>query len=534
MKNLARFRAGGTRTRPMLQIPLPQTPEGRVYRYSPNENAHPRHFVLGNRVEGFEIADGKRSRMRHEPGTPGTICPYSGILADDDAFTHPDDLKAALAIVEDAFHRDVEDQIDQMFSGVAKRSSGFITYKKSGKAPAPRPRFGRRDLMRLLVCDCCGRDYGVFAIALFCPDCGAPNIALHFSREVQLVFEQVELAEGLGKERQELAYRMLGNAHEDVLTAFEATLKTLYLYGKAQRRSDGPAPKVGNDFQNVERGLARFAELGIDPYAGLDADELKALRLNIQKRHVIGHNLGVVDSKFVEEARDARLGETVKLVGADIRKFAELCRKVIEKLDDWLAGQPMPPVDTTQMERSDEEEPAVSEQVGDLSPLAIEIGRWLSLTSERGLPDLVGSEEIIAAFKDAPEVELSDAIAELEADGYLTCSHAIGLRIPHIHSTDDLFLTFDPIVHGSDPLMDALILGELVVDGRESIGMEDLHKESGLPLRRFNPAISLIIAEVDGGRVSGEIGVMDYPTRWFFVLSEDRVSIRRLLQRLRG
>ena len=41
--------------------------------------------------------------------------------------------------------------------------------------------------------------------------------------------EQVELASKLAVEQSELAYRLLGNAHEDVLTAFEATLKTVYL-----------------------------------------------------------------------------------------------------------------------------------------------------------------------------------------------------------------------------------------------------------------------------------------------------------------
>jgi hypothetical protein len=49
------------------------------------------------------------------------------------------------------------------------------------------------------------------------------------------VREQVELAGNLGPERQELAYRLMGNAHEDVLTAFEATLKTVYLYKVASQ-----------------------------------------------------------------------------------------------------------------------------------------------------------------------------------------------------------------------------------------------------------------------------------------------------------
>ena len=60
--------------------------------------------------------------------------------------------------------------------------------------------------------------------------------------------------------------------------------------------------------------------------------------LNIQKRHIIGHNLGVVDAKFAQHAQDAKVGETIRLVGEDIRVFAVLGHVVVDRLDTWLAG----------------------------------------------------------------------------------------------------------------------------------------------------------------------------------------------------
>src|SRR6202521_3794245 len=42
----------------------------------------------------------------------------------------------------------------------------------------------------------------------------------------------------------ELAYRLMGNAHEDVLTAFEATLKTVY-HHKAAVRSAAAENEAG-------------------------------------------------------------------------------------------------------------------------------------------------------------------------------------------------------------------------------------------------------------------------------------------------
>lgn len=283
---LSRYRTGGTSNNMKLTVPLPRTPDGRVYRFSPNEAAHPRHFVIGEVAAEIPLNDGLSARMKHEPRGEQTVCPYSGTVADDDAFTHPDDVKAAFEMVEHDAAQDIEDAVAKMFKDAFKGSSsgkGLIKITadvKRGRSK-PKPRFARQDLMRELVCDHCGRDYGVFAIGLFCPDCGAPNLRLHFAREAELVDDQVSLAEEIGTEKKELAFRLLGNAHEDVLTAFEATLKAIYLYGRMQTGTD-PLPKVGNDFQNVDKAVKRFSELTLNPFADLTDSEMVALKLNIQ------------------------------------------------------------------------------------------------------------------------------------------------------------------------------------------------------------------------------------------------------------
>lgn len=116
-------------------------------------------------------------------------------------------------------------------------------------------------------------------------------------------------------------------------------MKAVYRYGLAQ---DPPAAarakKLRNDFQNLELAIARFAELGLDPFDGLGARDFAILELNIQKRHVIGHNLGVVDDRFAQVAQDAKLGETVLLVGEEIRTFAILAQSVVDRLDSWMGG----------------------------------------------------------------------------------------------------------------------------------------------------------------------------------------------------
>jgi hypothetical protein len=338
--SLEQYKTGQSGDTMQLGFPVPQTPDGRVYRYSPNEDAHPRHFVLGNVQDGFAVSDQARVRMKLTPRSQETVCPYSGSIEPDENFIHPVDVEAAMEVMKKAVIRDVSDALSEMLSDVARGSRGVITHKAGSRPPlGSMLYYERQDLLRSLTCDHCGRDYGVYAIGLFCPDCGAPNLRLHFQREVDLVSDQVAIAESLAEAQQELAYRLLGNAHEDVLTAFEAIQKAVHHYAATWREAAPRAVKpVGNDFQNIERSQKRFSEFGIDPFSNLEPTELDTLALNIQKRHVIGHNLGVVDAKFAASAGEVRLGETVVLVGSDILAFAALAQKVVNRLDDWLCS----------------------------------------------------------------------------------------------------------------------------------------------------------------------------------------------------
>lgn len=535
MKNLETYRTGGTSTKMQLSIPVPLTPDGRAYRFSPNEQAFPRHFVLGNRLPDFPVPSTMSARMTHMPGQPGTVCPYSGVIDDDDAFTHPDDKAAAIDTVRHAAIEDVTAAVHDMFSDLGRKfaNSKHVRIKAGPqKPPRPKPRFAREDLLREIVCDECGRDYGVFAISLFCPDCGAPNLHLHFAREVDLVRQQVELAERLEPEQGELAYRLLGNAHEDVLTAFEASLKTAYLHQVSVRPVGSPPIKsVGNAFQNIEKAQKRLAEFCFDPFSALDTSTLAVLTLNIQKRHVIGHNLGVADANFAQHAADAKLGETIILVARDILQFGAVCQMAVDSIDGWLANGHAPkpagslPIIAPLPETS--QPPAF--QIPGLGPLAVNVGLWISSQSETGYDTIIEGDDIRAAFQDQPFADLELAVAELAADGYVTSTRCSS-DLPRVRTTADLFATFDPCTQQDDPVADAVKLAERILAGPDAVDVGALHAQTGWSLRRFNPAIAQVIPLIDNGHVGEEYGT-EYPSRWFHALAEDRVELKRFVAR---
>lgn len=349
LRQLEKYRVGGTYDQMQLSLPRPVSPSGKIYQYSPNPEATPRLFQIGDAPEERSVAEEHQHRIRREPGPGQTICPYSGRMADDEDFTHLDDVEAVKKHIVWLAENDLQDYLNDFVKDFNRRQprGGFITMKMNVKAKRrPKPLAIREDLLRSLECSVCSRSYGVYALALFCPDCGAPNIGLHFRREVQLVGEQITLADELeGQGRNELAYRLMGNAHEDVLTAFEATLKTLYRHLVREHLADQVEKLtaknvIGNAFQNIERGRKLFEPLGIDPYNNLTEADLEHLRLNIQKRHVLGHNLGIADEHYATFAADHEPGETITLIGDDVRRFGALCCGVVEGLEDWLLLEP--------------------------------------------------------------------------------------------------------------------------------------------------------------------------------------------------
>lgn len=343
-KELEKFRTGGTDDEMILKIPLPRSPSGMVSRYCPNAECVPSLFQIGAPPLNQEIAKNHSHLIRRSPGTEGVTCPYCAHDAPDEDFIWQADIEAAIEQVKFAAQQDVKRHFGRIASDFNRqmKGSGGDLFKIGMDVDGPpmnRPIASREDLLRDLICDICERRYGVYAIGLFCPDCGARNIHVHFRREVELVNQQIELAKKVEEEgRKELAYRLLGNAHEDVLTAFETYLKTVFRFLVKHRLPEEAKHlcskhAIGNKFQNIARGQELFAKIGINPYYELGEYDSKFLRLNIEKRHVLGHNLGIADEVYTEITQEEPPGQTVQLLADEIIKFSEICSSVIRNLE---------------------------------------------------------------------------------------------------------------------------------------------------------------------------------------------------------
>jgi hypothetical protein len=330
-----------------LAVPLPTSPKGMNNLRCPSEACQPRVFQLG---EGSPASRESDPRWRRAPGQPLATCPYCGHDDDQEAFFHPDDIEAIKEQVLWAASRDVGHALEDMARGFNRRTKNqffSVTMEVKG-LNTPRPFFHREDLLRDLTCDVCHRRYGVYAIGLFCPDCGAANLHVHFARETALVAQQIEVAQAIEPELgSELSYRILGNAHEDVVTALETYLKTAYRFLVRKRYSATEALQfcskkaIQNSFQSLERGERLFRQrLSIEPFGHLEPSALERLRVNLEKRHLIGHNLGLVDDAYAQSVGAEAVGSNVPVVAEEVAAFAEVASSVVARLEIQAEFQP--------------------------------------------------------------------------------------------------------------------------------------------------------------------------------------------------
>jgi len=342
-KRLEKYKISGTKDNMNLRIPLPESLSGKVYRWCPNVSCSPRLFLLGdiNRPNNLDI-----SKLKRNPDTNGTTCPYCGIDANDDEYHYEGDIKAIHEYIEWAASQDITDYLKNMTKDFnrSQQKGGLISIKMNLKTDhSPEPRVWREDLIRNLSCDICGREYGVYAIALFCPDCGSKNLHTHFEREIELILKQIDLAEYVSEtEDKELSYRILGNAHEDVVTAFETYQKTFYKYKIKHSFSEDIAKEmtskkaIGNRFQNIDRAIELYKNLSINPFIVLSSKELELMKLNIEKRHLIGHNLSMADEAYSDKNIQEKPGTTIQILADEISEFAETSKKIILELEKFM------------------------------------------------------------------------------------------------------------------------------------------------------------------------------------------------------
>ena len=128
---------------------------------------------------------------------------------------------------------------------------------------------------------------------------------------------------------------MLGNAYEDVVSTFEGFLKVLYGYSVKKRFSSEEAERLLNKVKvNFQRlaGADEFfmRDLGVQLFDALSPAERDTLETVFAKRHVLTHNLGLIDGKYRDQVNAwQRKGAEVPLDQREISEALSVVEKVV-------------------------------------------------------------------------------------------------------------------------------------------------------------------------------------------------------------
>lgn len=349
LRNLERYKVSGHGSNMTLSFQRPQSDTGKIMERCPTEGCQPAIFQLGTMPEDRSIVESHKDTIRRQPGTNGVTCPYCGHDGDDDDFIPEEDIEHAKILVMHEFKKDISDMLGSWTKDFNRQQpkGSFLSIKMEHKSKhSPRPFAYRKDLLRSISCHVCLREYGVFALSIFCPDCGAPNVSNHFNREIEIIDRQIDISRQASEAGdEELAYRLIANAHEDVVTALETTLKSVFRYLVNKHRPEQAehfldSRKIGSAFQNLEKAKKQYKKLDIDLLAGIEEGVIEQLQRQIQKRHVIGHNLGLADEKYISVDDNADVGRNVPILATEIESFAHGCAQLIQLLEKELGYGP--------------------------------------------------------------------------------------------------------------------------------------------------------------------------------------------------
>lgn len=232
----------------------------------------------------------------------------------------------ALAVIEGKIHNSLISGAQKFNSRQPKNSFISISMKVTGGLKRTHTIPARAaDLMQLEIqCESCGSRFAVIGSAYFCPACGHNSVTRTFQdslRKIRAKKDNLDvvrsaLIESAGKDEAELTCRsLIETCISDGVVAFQKYCEGMYGdYGKAPY----------NAFQRLDQASELWKnaiQKGFDSW--LPEEEIQLLAILYQKRHLLAHNEGIVDEKYIQKSGDNtyKVGQRVIISAKDVENL---------------------------------------------------------------------------------------------------------------------------------------------------------------------------------------------------------------------
>jgi hypothetical protein len=179
----------------------------------------------------------------------------------------------------------------------------------------------------------CSELVAVYGLAIYCPNCGRMAPAQQFAELLRVQQERLAALDALPAEhKQALAESgvLAANYQSSVTDGFTA----LEAYLKARLAADAPGIDLkqhGAVFPRLDDASDLYQDhLGVDLPALVGPDGWADLLRAAALRHVLVHNNGIVDLKFLDRLPDwpQRVGQKVNVSERDARRFLDVLAEI--------------------------------------------------------------------------------------------------------------------------------------------------------------------------------------------------------------
>lgn len=271
------------------------------------------------------------------------FCPMCGHTAPSDQWYTHEQIESIEEIAASYAMSYLSKEVDKMFGKMARnmRNNKYVklTYKPGRKVTFENNPIGQKPEWELEInCDKCQTKYSVIGSAYFCPCCGHNAVERVFNESLDTVQKMIESIEDIystfernyGIDKAESMCRsMIEGTLGDIVSAFQKYAEEIY-------RQIMPDKKVRvNDFQIIEKGSNLFKEAtgkGYDSW--LSQNEIDDMQMLFQQRHLIEHNNGLIDERYIQNSGDIsyRAGQRIIIKKLDAIRLLNHIRKLSDGL----------------------------------------------------------------------------------------------------------------------------------------------------------------------------------------------------------
>ena len=265
-------------------------------------------------------------------------CPMCGHTASSDQWWTQEQLAEQKKIVENYVQYYAANMQNNMFKKMAQstRRNKYIkiTYKPGRRISFHNSPIGQREEWENeIICEKCGTQFSVIGAAYFCPCCGHNSVYRTFEDSIDRITKMLDsiplmrqmLEKNNSKDDAENICRaLLERSIGDIVSAFQKFACCRY------EKLSGKSARV-NDFQIVEKGSQLFSSACGKKYSDWLSDcELATMHLLFQRRHILEHNGGIVDAKYLQNSGDNTYveGQRIIVKECDAKQLLTIIQKL--------------------------------------------------------------------------------------------------------------------------------------------------------------------------------------------------------------